>query len=95
MIAGIVSDFGMENNSEQRRALGIVADHFLNSDLDQLLLFVTGIGGSGKSHVIKAVVEMFKRCSVSDWLMLSAPTGCSAVLIDGYTIHALTFLPKT
>ncbi|KAJ7233473.1 hypothetical protein C8J57DRAFT_1382083 [Mycena rebaudengoi] len=26
--------------------------------------------------------------------MLSAPTGCAAVLIDGYTIHALTFLHK-
>ncbi|KAH7918368.1 hypothetical protein BV22DRAFT_966345, partial [Leucogyrophana mollusca] len=85
---------GMADNAEQRRALGIVADHFFNSEVDQLLLFVTGIGGSGKSHVIKAVVEMFKRCGVLERLMLSAPTGCSAVLIDRYTIYALTFLPK-
>ncbi|KAH7918454.1 hypothetical protein BV22DRAFT_978252, partial [Leucogyrophana mollusca] len=85
---------GMEDNIEQQRALGIVADHFLNSDLDQLLMFVTGIGGSGKSHVIKAIMEMFRRCGVSGRLMLGAPTGCSAVLIDRYTIHALTFLPK-
>jgi hypothetical protein len=26
-------------------------------------------------------------------LLLSASTGCTAILIEGYTIHALTFLP--
>jgi ATP-dependent DNA helicase PIF1 len=57
-------------------------------------MFVTGIGGSGKSHVIRAIVEMFHRCGAPEKLTLSAPTGSAAVLIDGYTIHALTFLPK-
>ncbi|KAH7918548.1 hypothetical protein BV22DRAFT_976974, partial [Leucogyrophana mollusca] len=83
----------MSDNADQVRALGLIADHFLYRALDQLFLFITGIGGSGKSHVISAVVEMFKRCGVSEKLMLSAPTGCSAILINGYTIHALTFLP--
>ncbi|KAH7906341.1 hypothetical protein BJ138DRAFT_987548, partial [Hygrophoropsis aurantiaca] len=86
---------GMEENEEQNLAFQIVADHYLEGDLEQLFLFITGIGGSGKSHVIKAVVELFKRCGTPDKLILSAPTGCSAVLIDGYTIHALTFLPKS
>ncbi|KIJ11374.1 hypothetical protein PAXINDRAFT_36917, partial [Paxillus involutus ATCC 200175] len=67
--------------------------HFINGQLDQLLLFITGIGGSGKSHVIKAIVEVFRRCGVSEQILLSVPMGCAAVLIDGYTIHTLTFLP--
>ncbi|KAG1727124.1 hypothetical protein EDB19DRAFT_1643184, partial [Suillus lakei] len=57
----------------------------------QLLMFITGIGGSGKSHVIHAIVEMFCQCGVPEKLTLSAPTGSAAVLIDGYTIYALTF----
>jgi hypothetical protein len=44
--------------------------------------------------VIRAIVEMFRRCGAPEKLTLSAPTGSAAVLIDGYTIHALTFLPK-
>ncbi|KAH7905412.1 hypothetical protein BJ138DRAFT_978049, partial [Hygrophoropsis aurantiaca] len=81
-------------NAEQCLALNIVADHFINEDVEQLMMFITGIGGSGKSHVIRAIVAMFRECGMPNKLMLSAPTGCSAVLIDGYTIHALTFLPK-
>ncbi|KAH7904559.1 hypothetical protein BJ138DRAFT_1018984, partial [Hygrophoropsis aurantiaca] len=60
-----------------------------------MFFFISGIGGSGKSHVIKAVVELFRQCGMPEKLMLSAPTGCSAILINGYTIHALTFLPKS
>ncbi|KAG1856606.1 hypothetical protein C8R48DRAFT_547240, partial [Suillus tomentosus] len=60
----------------------------------QLLMFITGIGGSGKIHVMRAIVEMFCRCGAQEKLTLSAPTGSAAVLIDGYMIHALTFLPK-
>ncbi|KAG1839205.1 hypothetical protein DFJ58DRAFT_667899, partial [Suillus subalutaceus] len=62
--------------------------------VEQLLMFITGIGGPGKSHVIHAIVEMFWRCGAPEKLTLSAPTGSAAVLIDGYMIHALTFLPK-
>ncbi|KAF8438606.1 hypothetical protein L210DRAFT_831335, partial [Boletus edulis BED1] len=57
--------------------------------MKQMLLFITGITGSGKSHVIKAIVT-FKRCGCPENILLSAPT---AVIIDGHTIHALTFLP--
>ncbi|KAN0088121.1 PIF1-like helicase domain containing protein, partial [Tylopilus felleus] len=81
------------SNEEQSRAFRIVAEHFAFDGMKQLLLFITGIGGSGKSHVIKAIVVLFKRCGCSENLLLSAPTGSAAILIDGYTIHALIFLP--
>ncbi|KAJ6521322.1 hypothetical protein B0H10DRAFT_1637800, partial [Mycena sp. CBHHK59/15] len=57
--------------------------------------YIAGVGGAGKSVVIKVLVQFFKCCGSSSKLLLSAPTGCAAVLIDGYTIHALTFLPKS
>ncbi|KAJ7656083.1 hypothetical protein DFH06DRAFT_904376, partial [Mycena polygramma] len=79
---------------DQVRAIRIVAEHFLFGMERQLLLYIAGVGGSGKSFVVKAVVEFFRRCGASASILLSAPTGCAAVLIDGYTIHALTFLPK-
>ncbi|KAJ7082095.1 hypothetical protein B0H15DRAFT_755164, partial [Mycena belliarum] len=84
----------LADNCEQLRALRIIAEHFIFGMEEQLLLYIAGVGGAGKSFVIKAVVEFFRRCGVSETMMLSAPTGCAAVLIDGFTIHALTFLPK-
>ncbi|KAF8214892.1 hypothetical protein K438DRAFT_1469779, partial [Mycena galopus ATCC 62051] len=85
----------MAGNPDQERALRIIADHFISGTDDQLLMYVGGMGGTGKSHVIEAIVELFKECGYSERLLVSAPTGCAAVLIHGYTIHALTFLPAS
>ncbi|KAG2032555.1 hypothetical protein BDR03DRAFT_873672, partial [Suillus americanus] len=94
ILSEIINKFQLKDNPEQEMSLRIIREHFINDDVDQLLMFITGIGGSGKSHVIRATVELFKRCGAPEKLMLSAPTGSTAVLIDGYMIHALTFLPK-
>lgn len=94
-LENIIREWGLKDNPEQERAVRIVGEHFVYGREDQLLMYVGGIGGSGKSYVVKAIVELFKRCGASERLLLSAPTGCAAVLIGGYTIHALTFLPKS
>ncbi|KAH7905660.1 hypothetical protein BJ138DRAFT_1017420, partial [Hygrophoropsis aurantiaca] len=91
----LINEFGFDDNEEQERSFRIITDHFLDQSVQPLHMFMTGIGGSGKSYVIKALVEFFRRCGASQQLLLSAPTGSAAVLIDGYTIHALTFLPKS
>lgn len=91
----IIKEMGIEGNPEQERAVRMIAEHFILGVEDQLLMYIAGIGGAGKSHVINAIVEFFKRCGCSQRMLLSAPTGCAAVLIQGYMIHALTFLPKT
>ncbi|KAJ7907273.1 hypothetical protein B0H13DRAFT_1580100, partial [Mycena leptocephala] len=62
-------------NPEQVRAIRIIAEHFMFGMERQLLLYVAEVRGSGKSYVIKVVVEFFRRCGVSDSMMLSAPTG--------------------
>ncbi|KAJ7881841.1 hypothetical protein B0H13DRAFT_1462870, partial [Mycena leptocephala] len=85
----------IRGNAEQERAVRMVGEHFINRQEDQLLLYVAGVGGTGKSYIIHAIVELFQRCGYSEQLLLSAPTGCAAVLINGYTIHALTFLPQS
>jgi ATP-dependent DNA helicase PIF1 len=94
-LENIIFEWGLKENPEQERAVRIVGEHFVYGREDQLLMYVGGIGGSGKSYVVRAIVEMFKRCGASEKILLSAPTGCAAVLIGGYTIHALTFLPKS
>ena len=82
-------------NPEQDRAIHIIGKHFLQNKTDQLFIYIAGVGGSGKTHVIHTIVELFTQCGASQEILLSAPTGCAAVLTNGYTIHALTFLPKS
>lgn len=91
----IIEEMGIAGNEEQERAIRVVCEHFINGTEEQLMCHISGPGGTGKSYVVHAIVEFFKRCGASDSLLLSASTGCAAVLIHGYTLHALTFLgPK-
>ncbi|KZT53754.1 hypothetical protein CALCODRAFT_416190, partial [Calocera cornea HHB12733] len=81
-------------NQEQREALRVVYDHVMSATGTQLLMYIGGCGGTGKSHVIKCIVQLFVECGMRDTLLLSAPTGAAAIVINGYTIHALTLLPQ-
>ncbi|KAJ7887528.1 hypothetical protein B0H14DRAFT_2273039, partial [Mycena olivaceomarginata] len=69
----IIRTSGIGDNAEQLRALRIIAEHFMFGLEEQLLLYIAGVGGASKSFVIKTVVEFFRRCGVSDQMMLSAP----------------------
>ena len=92
IINKIVEEWTLHDNPEQERAFTIVAEHILQKDLQQLLMFITGIGGSGKTHVIKAILDVFVKSGRYQEILVSAPTGSAACLIDGYTIHALTLM---
>jgi len=92
LINQIVNDWTLHNNPEQERAFTIIVEHMLMKDLEQLLIFITGIGGSGKTHVIRAILDAFVRSGRYQQILLSAPTGSVACLIDGYTIHAVTLM---
>jgi hypothetical protein len=50
---------------------------------EQILIFVTGEGGTGKSQIIKAISTYFTRNNMNHKLIKGAPTGCAAYLIDG------------
>ncbi|PNW69588.1 hypothetical protein CHLRE_45g760847v5 [Chlamydomonas reinhardtii] len=60
----------------------------------QLLEFVTGGGGTGKSFLIKLVTEMLRRTHPDgEPVVLTAPTGVAAFNIRGSTIHRALGLP--
>ena len=54
---------------------------------DQLLLYVRGEGGVGKSRVIKAIYLGFSFLKRQTELLIAAPTGAAAANIGGATIH--------
>ncbi|KAI9062911.1 hypothetical protein FKP32DRAFT_1552112, partial [Trametes sanguinea] len=56
LLEQVIDTMGLRENVEQMRAFRIVAEHILRGD-EQLLMYIAGVGGTGKSHVIKAIVE--------------------------------------
>ena len=60
--------------------------------VDQIIAYVGGAGGTGKSQVIKAVVEFFTFVKERHALRLCAYTGTAAKLIGGTTITLLAML---
>lgn len=56
-------------------------------------LFFTGAAGTGKTHLIKNVVEMLCARHGEDHVYVTAPTGIAACQIEGVTIHSFAGLP--
>ena len=54
-LESIINKMGIKNNIKQERAVRLVGEHFILGIDDQLLLYVVGVGGSGKSYVIEAI----------------------------------------
>ena len=84
-------------NKEQLRAHDIVSKH-LQAHLDgrkpgQLLMIVTGPGGTGKSTMLEAISKTFELQSASHLLYKSAMSGVAASLIGGTTLHWWGGLP--
>lgn len=88
----IINEFQLINNDRQLKAFRIIARQLIERVEDQLLMHVSGVGGTGKSHVIKTIVCLFERLSKRHELLLGAPTGIAAVLINGQTLHSLASL---
>ncbi|VDC01015.1 unnamed protein product [Peniophora sp. CBMAI 1063] len=90
----IVKKFHMEDNPEQQLVMKIFDDHHERGMWrdEQLLMYIAGVGGTGKSHVIQAMTTYLGMQDHGEWLLIAAPTGIAAVLVNGYTIHALTYL---
>ncbi|KAJ6437985.1 hypothetical protein O9K51_09407 [Purpureocillium lavendulum] len=57
-------------------------------DVGQLCQFVGGEGGTGKSRVIEALVELFARKGLSNRLLITATSGTAAARVNGITIHS-------
>jgi len=86
IIDAIVVEFSL--NKEQERAFRIIANHAASSTTEQLKMYLGGMGGTGKSQVIKAVTTMFERKKESHRFIVLAPTGSAAALLNGFTYHS-------
>ncbi|KAG7403652.1 ATP-dependent DNA helicase PIF1 [Fusarium oxysporum f. sp. rapae] len=56
--------------------------------IPQLCQFVGGEGGTGKSRIIEALVELFASKRISNRLLVTATSGTAAARINGITIHS-------
>ncbi|KIM40839.1 hypothetical protein M413DRAFT_72331, partial [Hebeloma cylindrosporum] len=75
-------------NKDQERAFRIVANHAATVNPLQLKMFLNGMAGTGKTQVIKALMEMFKRKGEAHRFLVLGPTGTSAALLNGSTYHS-------
>ena len=92
-------------NQDQKRVFGNVKAHFLHQkcheakqcscDFSPLRLFVSGVGGSGKSFLIEAIKALMNSLWNSEGLLcgIAAPTGLAGFNVGGITIHRLFQLP--
>lgn len=68
---------------------------------DKLFMFLSGLGGGGKSHVIKAVKAVCQFCCMSlklpfnsKVIAVTASTNTAAAQVGGHTIHSAAQLRK-
>jgi len=97
-VDSVVEEMKLASNREQLTAFKLIAQHVLTSDNEdnrQLLMHVSGVGGTGKSHLIKLIVMLFDKLDKQHHLLLGAPTGIAAVLIKGHTLHSLILSTPT
>jgi hypothetical protein len=76
-------------NSEQNRAFQIIANHAVSESNDQLKMYLGGMGGTGKSQVLKVLSYFFETRNESHRFTIVAPTGSAAALLGGSTYHYL------
>ena len=95
-------------NADQARIFERIKEHFEHqvqreknmckcSDLKPLNMFVSGVGGTGKSFLIKTIRALVSKVwhDQRDSLLcaVTAPTGLAAFNVGGVTIHRLLQLP--
>jgi hypothetical protein len=56
---------------------------------EPLKMYIGGMGGTGKSQVLKAVSDFFKRRDETYRFIIVAPTGTAAALLSGSTYHSV------
>jgi hypothetical protein len=76
-------------NDEQDRAFKIVANHVVLPNSEPLKMYIGGMGGTGKSQVIKAISNFFEQRNEAYRFIIVAPTGTAAALLSGSTYHSV------
>jgi hypothetical protein len=87
VIARLTNEYSL--NDEQKRAFHIVANHIALNEQEQLKMYIGGMGGTGKSQVLKTLKKYFTLRNESYRFAIVAPTGNAAALLGGSTYHHL------
>lgn len=74
-------------NAEQRLGLAIV-QKVLENNGDQLLMYLHGVAGTGKSHLLACIRDLIESKCGEDGVIVAAPTGVAAYNINGETLHS-------
>ncbi|PBK94418.1 hypothetical protein ARMGADRAFT_878177, partial [Armillaria gallica] len=74
-------------NYEQERAFRIVTNYSMVPKGTPLKMYIGGMGGTGKTHVLQALIKYFHALNESHQLAIVAPTETAAALIGGSTYH--------
>ncbi|KAF8713523.1 hypothetical protein AX14_012976 [Amanita brunnescens Koide BX004] len=75
-------------NVEQECAFRIIANHAVLPNSEPLKMYIGGMGGTGKTQVLKAVSYFFEKRNEAYRFMIVAPTGSAAALLSGSTYHS-------
>ncbi|KAF8222208.1 hypothetical protein L208DRAFT_1323845, partial [Tricholoma matsutake] len=54
---------------------------------DQLKMYLGGMAGTGKTHVLQVLTQFFSHKKVAHHFVVVAPTGSAAALLNGSTYH--------
>ena len=76
-------------NKEQKRAFHIIANHASETCPEQLKIYLGGMGRTGKTQVIKALMSMFDHRQENHRFIVLAPTRTAAALLNGSTCHLI------
>ena len=78
-------------NKKQRELCMHLIHNLLSGNPKQILVFLTGAAGCGKTFVLRLIMEIYNRFTDNDGLVNAfiacASTGKAAVAIDGVTVH--------
>ncbi|KAJ3479965.1 hypothetical protein NLI96_g8691 [Meripilus lineatus] len=83
----IKDDFTL--NDGQSRSYSLIVAQLNAHDPAPLRMYLGGIGGTGKSQVIKCIIAYLAARDQSHRFIVMAPTGSAAALIDGSTYHSI------
>jgi hypothetical protein len=83
----ICNDYSL--NDEQEQAFRIIANHVVIPNSEPLKMYIGGVGGTGKSQVLKAVSSFFEKRNEAYRFIIVAPTGTAASLLSGSTYHSV------
>ena len=82
-----------ELNAKQKEVYWLFMDNVLKrlngEQTKQIISHMGGMAGTGKSRVIKAIKAFHETIGISNSLKVASPTGTSAALINGSTIHSI------